>query len=290
MAIMNQPMDIESFWEYSDPALSEERFRQALETAQGDERLELLTQIGRSYGLRNDFHRAHALLDEVEGQLAGAGLRPRLRYLLERGRTYNSSGERERARALFAEAWEQGHSAGEEGLAVDAAHMVAITHSGTPEAIPWTERGLRLARGSQDAKAQALIPAMLNNGAWDLFDTGRFEEALPWFEEAREEWIRRGQPKQIHIARWAVGRCLRALGRHAEALQIHRALEDEGQAAGEPDGFVYEEIGENLAAMGQLEQARAYFAKAAEELGKDEWFVQDEAARLASLRERAAGG
>jgi tetratricopeptide (TPR) repeat protein len=280
-------MDIDAFWEYSDPALSEQRFRQALETAGSDERLELLSQIARTHGLRSQFDQAHALLDELEGQLAYAGPRPRLRYLLERGRTFNSSGERERARGLFVEAWEQARSAGQVGLAVDAAHMVAITHSGTLEAIPWTERGLELARSSPDAKAQALIPAMLNNSAWDLFDMGRFAEALPWFEEAREEWVRRGQAKQIHFARWAVGRCLRALGRHQEALEIHRALE--AQAAGEPDGFVYEEIGENLAALGQPEPARPYFAKAAEELSKDEWFVKNEAARLASLKERAGG-
>jgi tetratricopeptide (TPR) repeat protein len=282
-------MDIEAYWEYSDPAQSEERFRQALETASSDERLELLSQIARTHGLRGQFDQAHALLDELERQLEGAGPRPRLRYLLERGRTYNSSGNRQRARGLFVEAWEQARSAGQEGLAVDAAHMLAITHSGTLEAIPWSERGLELARKSQDAKAQALIPAMLNNGAWDLFDQGRFEEALPWFEEAREEWVRRGQPKQMHIARWAVGRCLRALGRHAEALEIHRALETEGQVAGEADGFVFEEIGENLGALGQPEQARPYFAKAAQELGKDEWFVENEAARLASLKERAGG-
>jgi len=282
-------MDIESFWEYSDPAASEQRFRQALDSAGGDERLELLTQIARSYGLRDRFEEAHQLLDEVESQLAGAGPRPRLRYLLERGRTCNSGGDREKARTLFVQAWEGAQSGGQEGLAVDAAHMVAITHSGTPEAVEWNERGLGIARGSQDTKARALVPAMLNNSAWDLFDMGRFDEALAWFEQAREEWIERGQPRQIHIARWAVGRCLRALERPAEALEIQQALEAEDEAAGAADGFVYEEVAENLAALGRSDEARPYFAKAADELGKDEWFAKNEAARLASLRSRAAG-
>jgi len=280
-------MDIESFWEYGDPAASEMRFRQALESAEGDERLELLTQIARSYGLRDRFEEAHQLLDEVESQLPGSGPRPRLRYLLERGRTYNSGGDRDRARALFVEAWEGAQSGGQEGLAVDAAHMVAIIHSGTPEAIEWNERGLSIARGSQDAKARALVPAMLNNSAWDLFDMGRHEEALAWFEQAREDWIQRGQPRQIHIARWAVGRCLRSLGRYAEALEIQRALEAEDEAAGAADGFVYEEVAENLAAIGRPDEARPYFAKAADQLSQDPWFVENESARLASLKERA---
>jgi tetratricopeptide (TPR) repeat protein len=276
-------VDIESFWEYSEPAASEQRFRQALDSAQGDERLELLTQIARSFSLRKQFDEAHRLLDEVEGQLSQAGPRPRLRYLLERGRTHNSSSRREQARALFEQAWEQGQAAGQTGLAVDAAHMVAITHSGTPEAIPWNERGLDLARRSTDAKAQALVPAMLNNLAWDLFDLGRYEEALPWFEQAREEWIRRGQPRQIHLARWAVGRCLRALERFADALEIQRALEAEDAS----DGLVQEEMAENLAALARPQEAATYFARAYERLSQDPWMAEHEAARLARLKERA---
>jgi len=282
-------MDIESFWEYSDPAASEQRFRQALDSAEGDQRLELQTQIARSYGLRDRFEEAHQLLDEVESQLAGAGPRPRLRYLLERGRTFNSGGDRDKARALFVQAWEGAQSGGQEGLAVDAAHMVAVTHSGTPEAVEWNERGLSIARRSQDARARALVPAMLNNSAWDLFDMGRYDEALGWFEQARQEWIQRGQPRQIHIARWAVGRCLRALERCTEALEIQRALESEDEAAGAADGFVYEEVAENLAALGRSDEARPHFAKAADRLSQDQWFVENEAARLASLKERGGG-
>src|SRR5438045_2909088 len=98
--------DIDSFWEYTDPAVSEERFRAALISAYGDQRLELLTQIARTYGLRQRFSEAQDLLNLVEEQLAHAGPRPRVRYLLERGRAFNSSGDKEQARRLFVEAWE----------------------------------------------------------------------------------------------------------------------------------------------------------------------------------------
>jgi tetratricopeptide (TPR) repeat protein len=262
------PLDIDSFWEYSDPAESERRFRQALEAAQGDERLELLTQVARTYSLRKRFADAHQLLDEVEGQLATAGPRSQARYLLERGRTFNSSGQKEQARALFLQAWEQAQAAGLEGLAVDAAHMAAITCSGSPEAIEWNQRGLDLARSSQDPKARALIPAMLNNSAWDLHDMGRFDEALPLFEEAQTEWIARGQPEQIRIAKWAVARCLRSLGRYDEALAIQRKLEAEHAELGTADGYVFKEIAENLAALGRAEEAKLYFDRAGEEMGK----------------------
>ena len=242
-------MEIESFWEYSDPAGSEARFRTALASAQGDERLEILTQVARTYSLRKRFDEAHRLLDEIEPQLASAGPRVRVRYLLERGRTFNSSGSREKARELFVAAWEAARPSGLEGLAVDAAHMVAITHSGSVEAIPWNERGLALARGSNDAKARALIPAMLNNSAWDLHDLERYAEALPVFEEALKEWTARGRPQQIRIAKWSVARCLRSLGRFREALDIQRALEREYAAAGESNRDVLDEIAANEAVL-----------------------------------------
>ena len=206
-------LDIDSFWEYGDPALSEARFRAALAGAQGDERLELQTQIARTLGLRGRFVEAEALLAEVGRELVGAGPRPHIRYLLERGRVYNSSGNKDTARPLFIRAWELAQAAGQVGLAVDAAHMVAITYTGLPEAITWNLRGLELARPSQDAKARALIPAMLNNTAWDLHEMGEYKQALALFAEAQMEWEKRGQPAQIQIARWSVARCLRSLGR-----------------------------------------------------------------------------
>ena len=246
---MTAAIGIDNVWEYSDPVESESRFRAALASAQGDERLEILTQIARTYSLRKRFDEAHRLLDEIEPQLVSAGPRPKVRYLLERGRTFNSSGNKEKARELFVAAWEQGRAARIDGLAVDAAHMVAITHSGTAEAIPWNERGLALARGSSDPKARALIPAMLNNSAWDLHDLGRYAEALPMFEQALAEWTARDKPQQIRFAKWSVARCLRSLGRFREALDLQRALEKEYAAAGETNSDVQEEIAANTAAI-----------------------------------------
>lgn len=287
MQSLGDPIDIDSLWEYSDPVVSEARFRNALESVQGDARLELLTQIARTFSLRRAFAEAHAMLDEVELHLATAGANPRVRYLLERGRTFNSSGEREQAQALFVEAWEQAQAAGLEGLATDAAHMLAITYAGTPEAIDWNQRGIAIARASHHPKAQALLPAMLNNSAWDLHEMQRFDEALPLFEEAATQWLTRGKPEQIRQAHWAVARCLRSLERYDEALIIQRALEAEYRALDSADGYVFEELAENLAAIGRSDEAQPYFARAFDELSKDEWFVANEGARLANLKARA---
>jgi tetratricopeptide (TPR) repeat protein len=278
-------MDIDAYWEYSDPAASEARFRALLPDARGDERLEVLTQIARTYSLRRDFAQAHALLDEVEGQLGSAGAAPRVRYLLERGRTFNSSGDKASARPLFVQAWEIASANGLDGLAVDAAHMVPIVVGGA-EGVEWTRRGLELARRSTDAKARALLPALLNNHAWNLHDDGRFAEALPVFREAEVAWLATGKEPQGRIARWSVARCLRSLGRFEEALPIQRALEREWAAAGSADGYVFEELAELLDAIGRQEEAKPYFRRAAEVLSKDDWLVKTEPQRLERLRER----
>ena len=278
-------MDIEAYWEYADPAASEARFRDLLLRVQGDERLEALTQIARTWSLRRDFTQAHRLLDEVEPQLQQAGPAPRVRYLLERGRTFNSAGERERARPLFVQAWDLATVHGLEGLAVDAAHMVPIVVGGA-EGAEWTRRGVDLARRSQDPKARAMLPALLSNHAWNLHDEGRYAEALPVFREAEAAWLATGKQPQGRIARWSVARCLRSLGRFDEALATQRALEQEWAAAGSVDGYVFEELAELLDATGRVDEAKPYFRRAAEELGKDAWLAKSAPQRLARLRER----
>lgn len=278
-------IDIDSFWEYADPAASEARFRSALGEARGDDRLELLTQIARTYSLRRDFSRAHSLLDEVEGQLGPAGPAPRVRYLLERGRTFNSAGDKVRAKPLFIEAWQTASTNGLDGLAVDAAHMVPIVAGGA-EGAEWTRRGIELARRSNDPKARGMLPALLNNHAWNLHDAGRYAEALPVFREAEVAWLATDRQPQGRIARWSVARCLRSLGRYDEALAIQRALEQEWAAAGKADGYVFEELAELLDATGKPEQAKPYFRRAADELANDAWLAKKEPDRLARLRER----
>jgi tetratricopeptide (TPR) repeat protein len=284
LATMAAAMDIDALWEYGDPAASEARFRAALATSSGeDERLELLTQIARTHSLRGDFASAHRMLDELEPRLATVGAAPKVRALLERGRCFASAGEPARARPLFEAALRQAQVARLDGLAVDAAHMIAITHGASAQAIEWNGRGLALARASKDAKARALIPALLNNLAWDLHDMRRYAEALPLFEQALAEWRAREAPEQIRVAQWSVARCLRSLGRYEEALAMQRRLE----ALPTIDGNVFEEIAENLTALHREAEARPYFARAAEEFGKDPQFVKAESARLESLRSRS---
>ncbi len=277
---------IEDFWEYDDPAASEQRFRAALGTGDPDRDLELQTQIARTYALRRRFDDAHRILDQVQPALAAASARVQSRYLLERGRTLRSAGDKDASQPLFRQAYDVARSAGEVGLAVDAAHMLAIVMP--PEAAAaWTDTGITLARDSDDAKARAMLPALLNNHAWNLHDAGRFDAALPVFVEAESAWHATGKQPQGRIATWSVARCLRSLGRYDDALVLQRRLEAEWAAGGGSDGYVFEEIAENLEALGRPAEARPYYARAAQALGQDPSFVRDEPARLQRLIDRA---
>lgn len=287
VTVARAAVNIEPSWEYGDPAASEARFRAALASASSDERLELLTQIARTYSLRRQFDAAHAELDVVERALPAAGAAPRVRYFLERGRTFNSSGDRQRARELFVKAWDAASSANLEGLAVDAAHMLAIVES-PAVAADWTQRGLEMARRSKDPKARALLPALLNNHAWNLHDEGRYGDALPAFREAELAWRATGRQPQGRFATWSVGRCLRSLGQYEEALTLQQKLEAEWNASGAADGSVFEEIAENFEALGRSIEATSYFRRARDELAGDASFAQHEPLRWRRISELAA--
>ncbi len=281
--------DISELWNFRDPAVSERTFREELASARRDRQLELLTQIARTYSLRDRFDDANRLLDEIEPQLAGAGPAPRVRYLLERGRTLRSAGAPGRARPLFVDAWNLAHASGLDGLAVDAAHMVALVETKTGDQLEWNERALALAERSADRYAQSWNASLHNNIGWTLHDAGRFDEALAHFEAALRERQQRGSTADIREARWAVARCLRSLARYDEALKIQRALEADGAVDREPDGYVFEEIAELLDATGKRAEATPYFRRAADLLGKDAWFARHEGARLGRLRAKAEG-
>ena len=282
----------DALWDYDDPAATHARFLELLPRAieSGDSSLhaQILTQIARCQGLQRKFDEAHATLDQAEALLYRALVTARVRVLLERGRVHNSSGEPERARPLFLQALELAKEHGEEFHAVDAAHMLGIIDP--PErALEWNRAAIEMAERSDDERARNWLGSLLNNVGWTLHDMGDYEAALAMFEKAvafREE---RGAAGPLRIARWAVARAHRSLGRLDEALAEQRKLAGEYEAAGQPDGYVQEEIGECLLLLGRPEEARPHFARAHEILSKDPWLAENAADRIARLKELAEG-
>lgn len=282
--VPDDPARFDELWDFEDPAGTEARFRELLPRAADEAlRLQLWTQIARTFGLRRRFDEAHAVLDSVAPRLEAAAPVVRVRYLLERGRTLNSAGQPGEAKPLFLEAWETARGCGEDGFAVDAAHMVAIVE--TPdEAIRWNEIGLDLARASADPRAQRWKGSLLNNLAWTYHERGELERAHALFEEALAFRLTEDKQPQLDIARWCVARSLRSLGRVEEALAAQRTLAADKRAAGRAeDGYVSEELAECLLALGREEEARGHFARAHQLLSADAWLAEKEPQRLARL-------
>ncbi len=276
-----------ALWNFGDPAESERRFRALLLRVEAEPEAAAIvtTQIARAQGLQRNFDEAHATLDAVAAQPAASGARVAVRLALERGRVVRSAGEPGASRPHFASAFARAGQAGEDALAVDAAHMLAIVETDPALQATWNERALALADGSSDPLARRWRASLLNNMGWTCQGEGRFDEALALFERALVAREERGDAGSIRGARWCVARVLRSLGRVDEALAAQQVLNDAIVAAGAPaDGFVFEEIAECLVALGRAREAGPWFARAHAELVRDPWFVAAEPERLARMQ------
>jgi len=283
---MSAETELDALWDFGDPAGSEQRFATAVERARrGDERIlaDALTQVARAQGLQRRFEDADRTLDDAEGALRPGDNRSRIRVLLERGRVSNTAGRPGAGADSFLAAWELARSAGEDALAVDAAHMLGIVEP-PASAREWNARAMELARSSSDPDAQRWIASIANNMAWARHDARDYEEALELFQIALAERERQDDPVRTRIARWSVARCLRSLGRADEALAEQRVLAAELEAVGEIDGYVTEEIAECLLTLGRKDEARPVFARAYTELWADDELRSREPDRLERLR------
>jgi tetratricopeptide (TPR) repeat protein len=201
---------LDRLWDFDNPELSEQRFREAMadEKYDADERAELATQLGRAIGLQGRFEEADALLDSIDGEdepTIG------IRIVLERGRILNSSGHPQMAVPLFEQAAELGDHLGEEFLAVDALHMLATADADHAEL--WTRSALEYASTAHDPNTRRWMIALHNTLGWILHGSGRLTEALVEFQLA-EQWAERvGTPAQQQYAREAIAECEDALAR-----------------------------------------------------------------------------
>jgi hypothetical protein len=259
---------LDELWDFGDPAASERRFlalRSRAEDEQGGARLaELLTQLARAQGLQHRFDDADATLAEAEAALLAPDARGRVRLLLERGRVANTAGREGRGAAEFREAWERACAAGEDALAVDAAHMLGIV-SAADDAAAWNGRAMELARSSNDPDARRWIGALANNMGWARHEAGDEDGAIELFELSRDAFLADGRVDRARIARWSIARCLRSRGDAEAALAEQEALLTELDALGETDEYVNEEIVECLRALGREDEAQLFSARASAE-------------------------
>ena len=282
---------LDKLWEFSKPAESEQRFRAELARHAADSReaQETATQVARTLGLRRMFTEADAALDAVAPTLDRLPVRVRIRYLLERGRTRNSAGDKTAAIPLFKQAvalWDRDTLPGADFYRIDALHMLGIA---TPpaEQLDWNRKALAAAEASPDPRARNWAGSLNHNIGWSYFDAGDPATALKYWQKALPIREAQGNVDNIRVAKWTIARGYRAAARLDDAEKIQLALVAETEKAGEPDGFVYEELAEIAVARDDRAAAASWAAKAYALLKDDEDLKADKPARLTRLADLA---
>ncbi len=278
--------DIDSLWDYGNPAETEKKFREILLLAKKQKDnsylLELETQIARTLGLQMKFEEAHKLLDSVMKKVKPTQETVRVRYMLERGRAYNSSCEKEKAKEIFESCYHQAKKYKLDLYAVDAAHMMGAVEKGN-ESLRWNEIAIKDAEESKDEKARRWLGSLLNNIGWTYHEMKDYEKALSNFEKALEFRMGQKNESEIKIMKWCVARCLRSMNKIDESLKMQRELLKEFESIKKEDGFVYEEIGECLLILGKENESKSFFKKAYEILFQDICLQKNEKERLTRL-------
>ena len=144
--------------------------------------------------------------------------------------------------------------------------LLGITHIGGALAIMFGIATLALAvvLASDQPAARRWQASIRNNIGYALHQLGRYDEALDQFRQALKLREESGNARSVRIARWMIAWTLRSLGRGDEALAMQLALERENEAAGDPDGYVYEELEHLYRERGDTERAQHYAKKHAE--------------------------
>jgi hypothetical protein len=267
-----QALDLHALWDFGNPALSEQRFRQALAQAQGDEALILHTQIARTHSLRKDFGAARSVLRQIEPAIGTAGAEARVRYHLEFGRTFASAAHD--PKSLTPEAKAQGRHHFEaalgiargarlDALAIDAIHMFAFIDTAPADQLKWGQAALEVVLSSTQDSARRWEASVRNNIGVALGQLERHEEALGQYQQALAIRERGINAQATRVAHWMVARTLRSLQRNDEALAIQLRLEREFDAAGQPDPYVFEELEALYRARGDANKAEHYKARRA---------------------------
>jgi tetratricopeptide (TPR) repeat protein len=248
---------LQPLWDFDDLDASEQRFRALLEEeTSGERQAEVLTQLARVEGLRGRFGEGKELLQKAEAMAASSAAAD-ARIRLERGRLHRSRGDEDGARPLFESAFTISLEAGEPFLAADAAHMVALVAPDRAGMLAWTQRGIDIAAQSEHGQVRYWLGPLLNNLGWAYYETGDHELALEAFQDAlaaREEYPE--ERAEIEVARYAVGKTLRALGRPGEAAALLEDAVSWARSEGKPDGWFHEELAEDYAALGREAEAR----------------------------------
>lgn len=290
---INPLPNFDAMWDYSHPDSTEMRFKEVLplltQTTEFkvDEQYhaELLTQIARAQGMQGKLDEAAINLKQAENLIKDNMPVAQIRYFLEKGRLLNAMGEKENATKTFLNAYEYGLDNKLDLYTIDAAHMLGILEPPDKQ-IEWNLIACELVEKTDDPRCQGWLGALANNIGWTYFDLDEYEKAWVFFQKGYDWRQAQSDDEATRIAKWSVARCLRALEKYDEALQMQLELETEiKEKQLEQDGYVYEELAELYLIIEEPILMKRYALWAKELLSRDSWLVENQPDRLQRLKD-----
>lgn len=244
-------IDVLSLWNFRDPAETEQKFRDAMGDANEEDRLILLTQIGRCRGLQGDFVGERQFLDEEVKPHIGVSPEVAARYHLERGRSLCSvahkpedmtDADKEAARTHYTECFDICKAHKLDYLAVDALHMMVCVDDAPEDQLAWNQKAVDYMYASDQEQARLWEGSLTNNIGYALHLAGRYDEAIEYFEKSKAANERAGKTFGVRVAKWMIAWTERVRGNLDKALEMQLALEQEWAAAGDKDEYVFQEL------------------------------------------------
>jgi tetratricopeptide (TPR) repeat protein len=207
-----------------------------------------------------------------------------IKQLIEKGQHYIANKTPSQARILFVEAWNLARESGEDHYLVEVAQLMALIEPQKTQQ-DWIRKAIEVAESSSQENARQQLGNLYTSLAWKLFDLRQYEKALTTFERSLVHLREQNSVKEIFVARWSMGKVLRAMNRTEEALVIQKSLLSEIGSGGTPDGRVFEELAECLQALHKVAEAEPYFALAYKELSSNEWIADNQPLKLKRLKD-----
>ena len=283
-------LQISDMWDFSDPQACEKNFRKKMEefSTSAFYVWELQTQVARALGLQGKFDEAFQILDSIQ---AGFEYAPTceskdlvgIRYNLERGRILKLTNKVEDSIRYFRFALKLAMKIRADDLSIDAIKML-LDMSSVNDRIELGLKGINIATELGNENLYPIVGAFALNVGEAYLENKNYQKAIEQFMHARDIFSKLFDAEKVRKIRISICIAQRGLGNYKEALLELRVQEEWLKKTGNSDGIVFEEIAENLMALGQSSSS-IYFSKALKSFEAQSLVSDMDSKRISRIRQ-----
>ncbi len=283
-------LKIGDMWDYSDPQATEKNFLEKMKEHSNSafDVWELQTQVARALGLQGKFIKAVQILDSIQAGLEYSPVCEAkdlvgIRYNLERGRILLLTEKVEDSIRYFRFALKMAMKIKADDLSIDAIKMLLRVTS-INERIEFGLKGINIAieRGNENLYSSIGELATVVGQAY--LANKEYQKAIEQFMHARDIFSKLIDAENARITRRSICIAQRGLGNYKEALLELRIQEEWLKKSNDSDGIIFEEIAENLLALGH-NSSSVYFCKALECFKAEGLIINMDPNRISRIRE-----